>query len=151
DDRFQRYTPRFYGGRSDDTLTVLILEKLSELELMDSADDLDSWRPEHIEAAIEGISEIHAIWYKRHQQLSNQPWLRTFPTQKRMVQSTDLWLALADHARPIFSPWAGPEFGLIQRGLIDSLDECWSQIESMPRTLIHNDFNPRNMAFRRMD
>ena len=30
-----------------------------------------------------------------------------------------------------------------------SVGEWWKEIEKMPRTLVHNDFNPRNIAFRR--
>ena len=37
---------------------------------------------------------------------------------------------------------------MLQRRLIESVDEWWSELESQPWTLIHNDFNPRNLALR---
>ena len=129
-------------------MTALVLEKLSGMELMDSADRLDSWQRAHIEAAIEGISEIHSIWYAQHERLRHQTWLKTFPSRKNMVESRELWLALAEHCGPIFSLWAGPELRRIQHHLINDLDKCWSLAEALPQTLIHNDFNPRNIAFR---
>jgi thiamine kinase-like enzyme len=33
--------------------------------------------------------------------------------------------------------------------LVDTVPDWWSRLERLPRTLIHNDFNPRNLAFRR--
>jgi aminoglycoside phosphotransferase (APT) family kinase protein len=32
---------------------------------------------------------------------------------------------------------------------VESLDAWWPRIETLPKTLIHNDLNPRNIAFRR--
>jgi aminoglycoside/choline kinase family phosphotransferase len=35
-----------------------------------------------------------------------------------------------------------------QQELIASIPEWWARLEAMPRTLIHNDFNPRNLGLR---
>ena len=35
-----------------------------------------------------------------------------------------------------------------QRALIATIPEWWARTEAMPRTLAHNDFNPRNIALR---
>ena len=56
--------------------------------------------------------------------------------------------ALADHAAPFFSEWGGIELTRRHRALLDGVDEWWRPLESLPRTLIHNDFNPRNLALR---
>lgn len=34
---------------------------------------------------------------------------------------------------------------------IDSLADWWRAMEALPKTLVHNDFNPRNIAFRQTD
>ena len=119
---------------------MFILEKLSGMELMDSVDDSEAWQPPYIEAAIDGIAELHAISYGQDHPLASHG----------MMKAKELWIALAEHARPIFSGWIGPEFGFIQHVLIERLQDVWRSGEEMPRTLIHNDFNPRNVAFRRI-
>jgi aminoglycoside phosphotransferase (APT) family kinase protein len=65
-----------------------------------------------------------------------------------MKEAHTLWSSLAEHAGATFSQWIGPGFCALQRELIDSLDCWWSEVEAMPHTLIHNDCNPRNLAFR---
>jgi thioester reductase-like protein len=138
DARFCRFTPRFYGGCSDHARTVLVLENLSGLEMMDSIDSVPVWHSKYIETAIEGIAELHAIHYPHAKRL----------TRRRDLDAGDLWIALADHARPMFASWIGPEIQAVQRRLIERLSEFQQVRESMPQTLIHNDFNPRNLGFR---
>jgi hypothetical protein len=65
-----------------------------------------------------------------------------------MAEMTDLWTALADHAAPGFSSWAQPEVASLHRKLIASVGSWWQVLESAPRTLIHHDFNPRNVCLR---
>jgi aminoglycoside phosphotransferase (APT) family kinase protein len=65
-----------------------------------------------------------------------------------MLEAHPLWSSLAEHAAPVFSKWLGSGFCALHRELIDSLDRWWSEVEGMPHTLIHNDCNPRNLAFR---
>ena len=150
DARFRRFTPGFYGGRSDHARTVLVLEKLSRLEMMDSVESVHTWPAKYIEAAIQGIARLHAIWYGvQLGRAVNQSWSNQVLHRKQFAEARDLWVALADHACPIFSPWIGPECGAIQSVLIERLDEFWRLHEGMSHTLIHNDFNPRNLGFRR--
>jgi len=151
DGRFRRHTPYFHGGLKDGGRTILVFEKLSEMEMMNSTDRVDSWRPAHIEAAIEGIAQIHSIWYRRESELLNQPWLGHVPTGASMREAGALWPALGRHANPIFTTWAGPKFGALQNEVLENMNCWWAEIEAMPRTLIHNDCNPRNLAFRRAE
>jgi hypothetical protein len=50
-----------------------------------------------------------------------------------------------------FSAWADPAIGTIQRRLISGIDRWWPALERGPRTLIHHDFNPRNVCLRGPD
>jgi len=148
DSRFRRYTPFFYGGTSDDRMTILFLEKLTSMELMDSVEAAAGWTSEHIHCAIEAIAEIHSIWYQRAGTLQRQDWLGPFPNGRAVVEAKPLWVALADYSRPVFEQHVS-ELGAIQDWLIGTLENWWPLTENLPRTLIHNDFNPRNLAFRR--
>ncbi len=151
DDRFRRHTPILYGTRHDDCKGdwVLVLEDISGLELLDSAEDVSGWRRDSIEAAIFGLAELHAIWYGREEELLTQPWLGPVITAHRRAGMRDLWIALAEHAENRFKLSIGTSVKTLQRRLIEQVGPRWQCLERLPRTLIHNDFNPRNIAFRR--
>jgi aminoglycoside phosphotransferase (APT) family kinase protein len=87
----------------------------------------------------------------REAELARQSWIGTPPSAQRMVAMRPLWDALADHAAVEFPRLMGDSELARQRSLIATLPEWWPRIEAMPRTLIHNDFNPRNIGLRDRD
>jgi len=151
DPRFTSHAPICYGVVRALTpqRSILVLEKLLDVDLMDSADDTSAWQPEHIASAIRGIAEFHGIWYGRTNALLHQSWLGPTYSLECMQSLTELWEALAQHARGYFVEWIGDKVASIQRAFVDSIDSWWPLLESQPQTLIHNDFNPRNIAFRK--
>jgi len=153
DQRFRSHMPTVYGSLRDDTQQcwVLVLEHLSDTVLMDTADDVSGWRRPEIEVAIRGLAELHADWYRRERTLLEEPWLGTVYSADEMVEMTDLWTALADYAGDRFSEWSGMDLHPLQKELIAGLGDWWSELEALPRTLIHNDFNPRNITLRKRE
>lgn len=153
DPRFRRHTPVLFGSRRDDDRNawILILEYLADVVLMDSADDVSGWRREHVEATVHGLAQLQAIWYGRETDLMRQPWLGPVLSAGDMEQMSGLWEALAEHAAPLFSDWVGSDIRARQAGLVADVGHRHRVLETMPRTLIHNDFNPRNLALRRTD
>lgn len=151
DERIQRYLPRIYGAWVDfeREAFILIEERLQGLELMDTADDTYAWGPEHIRAALSGIAEAQSIWYGREDELRKQRWLVEFPSLQGMLEKQRLWELLGVHAREEFPEWFSENDLAIYRRTVHAIDRWWADLEKMPRTLIHNDFNPRNIAFRR--
>ncbi len=150
DHRFRIHVPEVFAAieNEPERQWALVLESLSELELMDSASDVSGWRPTHVKAAIEGIAQVHSIWYEREQELSEKRWLGPNLSASSMSEMTDLWEALADHAWKYFSLWIGADTRGLVAELIAGVGQWWQSLEQMPRTMIHNDFNPRNIAFR---
>lgn len=151
DPRFVRHAPLVYGVVQDDEREayVIVEELLQGLEQMDSADDTSGWMRAHVAAAIRGIAEVHSIWYGREEELKLQPWLADYPTAAGMAEKRRLWELLGAHAREEFPEWFSEEDMAIHRAIVNDIGNWWADIEKMPRTLVHNDFNPRNVAFRR--
>ena len=149
-DRLGRHMPAFYGGLADEDTQrwALLIEHLRNMRLMGSADEAGVWQPHDIQAALRGAAEIHGIWYQRGADLRNESWLGPVMSARDMTRMKVLWKALAEHSAPYFTSWAGDRICMLQRRLIESVDEWWSELESQPWTLIHNDFNPRNLALR---
>ena len=151
DARLRDFMPALYGTIRDDAegLWALALEDLSGLALLDSADDAKGWSRASTEAAIRGLANIHAVWYGREAELERQEWLGPVVSSASLVEMTDLWQALSEHARPWFRDWAGDSVVAAQEQSVADVDMWSEELMRMPRTLIHNDFNSRNLAFRR--
>jgi NADP-dependent 3-hydroxy-3-methylglutaryl-CoA reductase len=153
DPRFTSYVPEIYGVYRNDAREayIIIQERLKDLELMDTADDISGFNEEYIKRAIDGIAEIHSIWYKREDELKKKEWIGDYPTKDLMISLTSLWKLLTSHMRSEFPEWISDiEYDMII-GRIDSMDSWWGRIEAMPKTLIHNDFNPRNIGYRKTE
>ncbi|MCP4131572.1 MAG: phosphotransferase [bacterium] len=153
DPRFTRYVPEVYGIYRNDEKEAYVIaqEHLKNMVLFDSADDVSGFTPEHIRLAIDGIAEIHSIWYKREDELKEMDWIGDYPTKELMMELTPLWKLLVSHGRNEFPEWFSEmEFEMVI-ARIDTMEWWWSKIESLPKTLIHNDFNPRNLGYRQTD
>ncbi len=150
DERFTKHVPKVYGIHRDDTREayVVVLERLVGMQLMDRADESGIWNREHIETALRGLAQLHAIWYKREDALNMQPWLGIAPSAKSMTDMSELWEALGVHAREEFPEWVSEADLALHRKLVKQIPDWWGELEKMPMTLIHNDFNPRNICLR---
>lgn len=150
DERFTSHAPALLGSVRDDRagLWALVLEHLTDAVLLDTVNAPQSWTPETIAAAIAGLSRLQAIWYGRGAELARLPWVGWIQTATSAMEMTDLWDPLANHARSSFCAWAGPSMWTIHRALIARMSQWWPHLESQTSTLIHNDFNPRNVCLR---
>jgi thioester reductase-like protein len=147
DERWRRLTPICYGTAWDDERQrgSVVMESLGPGVWMDPCTETNAWHPAQIEATIRGLAELHAIWFDGQPETA---WLGPIWSAARMAEMIDLWSALAAHAARVFVPWLGTEVRRIQRRLLARLEQWWRPLNEMPRTLIHNDFNPRNLALR---
>jgi len=152
DPRFVNNAPTTYLAWQDDSREayVLVQELMENMELMDSADDTSGWTAEHIQVAIRGIAEVHSIWYGKEAELAEKDWIIDAPTATNMVEKTRLWEMLASHSTEEFPEWFSETDLARYRDRLYSMKDWYGEIDVMPKTLIHNDFNPRNIAFRRL-
>ncbi len=148
DERWRRFTPMVFAAqwRDEPPSGLIVLEDLAASAWMDPCTDAVLWRAPQIKAAVRGLAALHAIWLGRD--LSAQPWLGPASTTAAMVEMMDLWQALANHAARFFVPWLGSDVRHLQLRLLTHLARWWQPLEQLPRTLVHNDFNPRNLALR---
>jgi len=152
DPRITAHLPAVLGtlAESSTHTWIAVLEDMSAAALMNCADDPEAWRAHDIEAVIDGLAALHAAWLGREPELQQKPWIGHVPTASSMGEMTELWCALADHAAPAFSRWAGPTIVKIHQRLAKHAGDWWRVLEQGPRTLIHHDFNPRNICLRRV-
>jgi thioester reductase-like protein len=150
DPRFVAHAPQVLAAVAEpDTDTwLVVLEQIADASLMDAVDRPEAWTRSSLAAAVDGLAALHAIWYERDRELAAASWIGTVPTTRAMSDMTDLWVALANHAEPAFSSWTNAEITSIQRGLIRTVERWWPSLEHASRTLIHHDFNSRNICIR---
>ncbi len=149
--RLRGAMPALYGTvrEEDEGLWALVLEDLTGLSLLNSTDEPGRWSREPIEAAIRGLARIHSAWYGRESDLRRKDWLGPVATSKSLSEMGEFWQTLGEYAHPWLRSWAGEAAVAAHGRALDDLDRWSHELSGMPRTLIHNDFNPRNLAFRR--
>jgi hypothetical protein len=104
------------------------------------------WRAGDVDAAVGAAADIHSAWYRNDRQLQSHAWAAPEITASEAARMSRLWRGLAAYAAPWFSSWAGPALTAWQTHLVGHVEKWWHELATMPRTLIHNDFNSRNLA-----
>lgn len=153
DERLRRNSPHaFVVDRDDESRRwLLVLESIQDATLAADEGDrpnLGTWRGRDIDAALQGLAEIHAVWYGRAFSRAEEAWLPTPRPAARMREMQPLWAALAHHARARSPAWRDGNLADLHERLVGEM--AWAEaIDALPATLIHNDFNPRNIVIRK--
>jgi thioester reductase-like protein len=145
DERLRRNSPHAFVVERNDELRrwLLVLESVH----VDKKAGSGPWRGRDIEAALRGLAEIHAVWYERAPSPAEEAWLPPPRPAARMEEMKPLWTALARHARERSPAWRDVDLADLHQRLVGRMD--WAAaLDALPATLIHNDFNPRNMVIR---
>jgi hydroxymethylglutaryl-CoA reductase (NADPH) len=130
--------PRTYGVVEDDTREayVIVMERVTG--------DAGPWDRGRIDRALRAIARVHGHWLGHD--FAADPWLDPGGGPEHLVKARELWEALARYTAA-----EQPELLCAGRlavvlGLADTAG-LWSQeLAALPRTLVHHDFNPRNIA-----
>jgi hydroxymethylglutaryl-CoA reductase (NADPH) len=139
-----RVLPRCYGVHEEparEAFVVLMEDLRTSAVLFDQA----SMRPAHIDAALDGIAAVHAAWLGRDGDAAALGAVDGIVP----VDSMELWRALAEHNAAEHPTLVDDEFRSVLGGFAASAEQWSAELAAMPRTLVHHDFNPRNIALRR--
>jgi thioester reductase-like protein len=148
DERLRRNSPHAYVVERDDESQrwLLVLESVEEARSA-AGDTAGPWPGPDIETALQGLAEIHAVWYERAPSPAEEAWLPPPRPAARMEEMKPLWTALAHHAREHSPAWRDGGLVDLHLRLTESMD--WAvALDALPATVIHNDFNPRNIVIR---
>ena len=145
-----RHMPRVHGVIVDakQGLWISVLEYLGDAELLADMGATERWTTAHFEAAVDALADIHAEHFDQEAPLLAQPWIALNAEGSQVLAMREWWEALAHYAKRNYDRPVWSDLGAIHADLVQSIDDWWPQLCAMPRTLIHNDFNPRNLGFR---
>ncbi|MCC2548866.1 phosphotransferase [Hymenobacter sp. BT175] len=136
-----------HANEADQTYVVL-MEYLEDVELLNSVMAPEQWTDEHIRTALTQLADWHAdhlvAGYLRLKYYGED-----VPSGEFMQRMAPLWTALLTNAATHLPTQYGPEREILLRRAIAGIPTYWSELEDMPKTLIHNDLNPRNTCFKR--
>ena len=153
DSRFTGHAPTVFGTYMDPERKayVIVEERLHQHDmlLMDSADDTSGWTEETFNAAIRGLSEIHSIWYDNVNEIRKEHWMSNIVDTQSMTDKVSLWRTWSNFASDQFPQYYPEKTREMIAFLIDTIPEWQPKLDAMTKTLIHNDFNPRNITFRK--
>ncbi|MFN0299801.1 MAG: aminoglycoside phosphotransferase family protein [Burkholderiales bacterium] len=149
--RLARTMPRVHGLIADTErgLWISVLEYLGEAEFLADMNSTDRWTMAHFEAAVDALADIHAEHIDNDARLLAEPWIALNAAGPRVLAMREWWEALARCAERNYGDPSLIGLAGIHRQLVHDINTWWPSLCSLPRTLIHNDFNPRNLAFRR--
>ena len=150
DPRLRRHMPSALAVHRDDDMGewMLALESIDDAHIMNAADDTSRWSDEAIDAALVGLARIHAVGFERREELSAASWSAPRRDAHQRVAMTPLWSALATHACERSSAWSDSVLRNAHEQLVADVGSWARALDVSPQTLIHNDFNPRNIAIR---
>ena len=146
DVRIRRNTPHVFATQSDDAAGQWLV-------VMESIDDAARRRSglvdEAIDAAIIGLAQIHAAGIERRDELATARGKRPCATSGNGARCSRSG-PRSRRTRSIIrrrGPIAGCDGHM---SVWSSKSPAWARaLDDSPRSLIHNDFNPRNIALRR--
>ncbi|WP_290713466.1 MULTISPECIES: hypothetical protein [Gordonia] len=143
--------PHCYGIVEDPAREafLLFLERLGDdVILIDSAERPQDWRPEHITGALTGIARLHGRWYGRVGELGELDWLGEPTEPARVIDMSELWLGLFEHHKKEYPDLLDDAWLAQIVAWIDDSADWWPEMAGLPQTLVHNDFNSRNIGLR---
>jgi len=145
DGALREHMPVCFGTMTEGGSTVLVLEQVIRTVLANAVDDPSRWTRDCTEAALTGIAHVHGQWWGQAHAL-DLPALR--PAVDAGPEALAWWDALSAHAVRWLWPWLGPAACAAHERLVDRFAATRGWMAKQPLTLIHGDFNPRNLAIR---
>ena len=141
-----RVMPRCYGGVSDAATGehALFLEMIDARRL-DAAGAVADWPPDAIDAALVAAAGWHAAFWGRAEQ---HDWAGPRARTADLVADAPLWRAVLDDARARLPDVMTETAWRRRHGLVDTLADWHAAKDRLPSTLVHDDFNQRNVGFR---
>lgn len=128
--------PAFYGAHIADEETLLVIERIQNAIVQDTADDVAAWHPPMRWRMIDALAPIHASG------------LGQAPAAERGAPDAAQLLGFIDAGRRRLPRIVTPEVHRLASGLVDTIGDWYPPGDALPRTLVHGDFTVRNLCFR---
>jgi len=139
--------PEFLGAHVDEGADeyLLLVERVENAMLMDSVDDVSRWHPPMTDRFVDALAPLHAMGLGR---APDGVWPAGVADSASVLADTGLFRALLDAGRRSLPRVVTTELYPVASRLIDTLPDWYPEKDGLPKTLVHDDCNPRNACFR---
>lgn len=147
---FTAVLPAVYGTYVDDAggQYMVLEEFLAGAYVMTDYTDIAFWTKDRITRAVEDFSAMHAAHFANYGALVAQGWLGPTMDAARMQELAPLWRAYAEKLRYFIGKLFDQQYHDQHVRWIETIPEWWGRIDRLPKTLIFNDAQIRNLAVR---
>ena len=144
--------PAVFGVFADEPngTYLILMEYLADVTLLNSVMTPELWTDKHIRQALDQL----AVWHAQHLDKPlplNPIYWDEVPSTAYMVALSPLWDAMLHHAAGAFPDLYTTKRTRILQAVIAAIPGYWQELEVLPKTLVHNDLNPRNACFKQQD
>ncbi|HCS21310.1 MAG TPA: hypothetical protein DIW47_12245 [Bacteroidetes bacterium] len=141
--------PEMYGTLSLDEkgLFLIMMEYLGENELIDSVMEPEKWTDEHIRSALDQAAAWHAV-HMAHGKGKLKSWPDQ-PDVESRAALIPLYSALWENASTKLPDLLSEQDYSFILGQIPKAGLIQKELDTFPKSQIHNDMNPRNTCFKR--
>jgi hydroxymethylglutaryl-CoA reductase (NADPH) len=145
-----KFCPRYFGSRIEEEreLFALLLEDLSGHAHLDTVNQPELWQMDDIQAVLRDMARLHSVYFQANTEETTKTLLVHAFDMQSILDSQALLQELANHNADNY-PW------MKQTVLFERVREFLDQplayggiADRYPKTLVHNDFNPRNLGMR---
>lgn len=143
------YCPAVYGLKNDPEREVfaLLLEDLSGCSHFNTVDDTSAWDERSIKVVIEDLARLHKAYWNKESEIAPEMKIHTLDSEG-LCLGVECFRELSRYNAVRYP-------GLISKELLDTYEKFLNampayvkEMEAFSRTLIHNDFQTRNIALR---
>ncbi len=149
-ERLCSYLPHIYGTRCDRhrNIFAILMEDLGDCSHLNTVNDPSQWQPDHIRSVLDALGDIHALYWNETRPLPKQvPIERIDPA--RYLAAEPLLRGLVGFNAVRYPDLMSKELKQVLQTILQDLPGFVRKLKQQPMTLTHNDFNPRNLCFRR--
>jgi len=140
-----QYIPKLYGSVKDSNREIygVAIEYLKSENtfLLNSENNPEKWSLESKKKVIKAISEIHNNFFDTPIHLETK-----IISLQEKINLIPFYLEILSEAKNNLK-WIQEDDILFFKNIIDGISQWYVKYLEIPQTLIHNDFNPRNLCF----
>jgi len=143
------FTPEIYGlyTNHNTRVYIILMEYLHDVELLNSVMTPEKWHDEHIKTALTQMAQWHSSMLDTSANLNMNLW-DDAPSLQYMTRLMPVWQALLNNAAEKFPELYHASRVYVLQDAINNIPDYWQQLQTQPKTLVHNDLNPRNSCFK---
>ena len=141
--------PKCYGSASDPETgeNALFLELVADMRRLDPSGATFDWPVAEIDEVLRALAAWQAVFWGAEE--NRLGWAGPKPTTADMAADAPLWRAIVDHGRARLPHVVSETVWRRRLHLIDTIADWHAVKDTLPATLAHNDFNQRNVGFRK--